>query len=315
VSTASAAGFEEAAPVRATIQLCTYNRAHLLARVLDGCFEQTVPANSYEVVLVNDGSTDATARVIDAARSRATCRFTVIDQANAGLARGRNAGIARAHGERIIFIDDDVLPTPVFVEEHLRAHALHPAAIVRGAVINTESFDRLPAPTWTLANYSGNFFWTSNVSLPLATLRAVGNFTEAFREYGWEDIELGMRLRAAGVRGVFNRFAVAFHHKPRPRAKNVEGMVRQARAQARTAVQLRALHPHWRVVLATGDDPVRRTLHRLGRSLGRMDVLERRIGDRSNDRALSRRQLAAARAFAHEAYYAELETARAEAAS
>jgi GT2 family glycosyltransferase len=296
--------------MRATIQLCTYNRAHLLGRVLDACFEQTAPPDGYEVVLVNDGSTDDTAAVIETARRRATCAFTVIDQANAGLARGRNAGIARARGERIIFIDDDVLPTPAFVEQHLRSHDRRPDAIVRGAVLNTESFDRLPTPTWTLANYSGNFFWTSNVSVPRATLERVGNFTESFREYGWEDIELGLRLRAAGVKGVFNRFALAFHYKPRPRTANVEGMLRQARAQARTAVQLRDLHPHWRVVLATGDDPVRRGLHRAVRSAGALRALERRLGDRSRDRALTDGELTAARALAKETYYAELDAER-----
>jgi len=297
--------------MRATLQLCTYNRAQLLGRVLDACFEQTQPADDYEVVLVDDGSRDDTPRVIAAARARATCRFTVIEQPNAGLARARNAGIARAAGERIIFIDDDVLPTPTFVEEHLRSDRAHPFAIVRGAVINTESFERLPAPTWTLANYSGNFFWTSNVSLPLAMLRRVGNFTEAFREYGWEDIELGLRLRFAGVPGVFNRFAVAFHHKPRPRASDVTGMLRQAQAQARTALQLRDLHPHWRVVLATGDDALRRTYYRLRRASRMIERLERRIGARDTDRTLDGRELTAARRLARETYYAELERVRA----
>ena len=51
--------------MRATIQLCTYNRAALLERVLDACFEQTVPEDEYEVVLVNDGSTDGTAAAIE----------------------------------------------------------------------------------------------------------------------------------------------------------------------------------------------------------------------------------------------------------
>jgi glycosyltransferase involved in cell wall biosynthesis len=284
----------------------------LLERVLDGCFEQTATADSYEVVLVNDGSSDETPAVIEAARRRATCAFTVVEQANAGLARGRNAGILRARGERIIFIDDDVLPTPAFVEEHLRSHDRRPEAIVRGAVINAESFERLPTPTWTLANYSANYFWTSNVSLPRRTLERVGNFTESFREYGWEDIELGMRLRAAGVRGVFNRFALAFHYKPRPRASDVAGMLGQARAQARTAVQLRELQPHWRVVLATGDDPLRRNLHRAARSLGALRALERGVGAPHEERALSGRELAAARALAGETYYAELDAARAQ---
>jgi len=296
--------------VLATIQLCTYNRAHLLGRVLDACFEQTVPAGDYEVVLVDDGSHDGTAAVIAAARGRATCAFTVVSQANAGLAKARNAGIAKSRGERIIFIDDDVLPVPAFVAEHLRSHRTRPAAIVRGAVINTESFERLPAPNWTPANYSANYFWTTNVSLPLATLRDAGNFTEDFQEYGWEDIELGLRLRAAGVKGVFNRFALAYHYKPRPRASDVDGMLRQRRAQARTAVQLHQLHPQWRVVLATGDDPVRRGLHRVSRALGIPRGLLRAVGDRNADEPLNSRRLAAARALAAEAYYEELERAR-----
>ena len=75
--------------MRATIQLCTYNRAHLLERVLEGCFEQTVPSDEYEVVLVNDGSRDGTPAVIEAARAQASCAFTVVNQENAGLARAR----------------------------------------------------------------------------------------------------------------------------------------------------------------------------------------------------------------------------------
>jgi glycosyltransferase involved in cell wall biosynthesis len=296
--------------MRATIQLCTYNRAHLLGRVLDACFEQTIADDDYEVVLVNDGSRDETPAVIAAARERATCRFVVVDQANAGLARGRNVGIARASGERIIFIDDDVLPTPVFVEEHLRSHARYPTRVVRGGAIETPSFDRLPTPTWTPANYSGNWFWTTNVSAPLATIRAVGGFTESFREYGWEDIELGLRLRAAGVRGSFNRFALAFHYKPPPKSDDLASLLRQARAQARTAVQLRALHDTWRVVLATGDDPVQRGVHRVLRRAGLPGALARVAQPPSPGAPLTGKALLAARMLASETYFEELDRAR-----
>jgi hypothetical protein len=127
---------------------------------------------------------------------------------------------------------------------------------VRGAVINTASFDRLPPPVWSLANYSANYFWTTNVSVRRARLdRAGGRFDESFTEYGWEDIELGMRLREVGTRAVFNKLALAFHFKPPPQAVNVERLLRQVAAQARTAVQLERKHPHWRVALAIGATP------------------------------------------------------------
>jgi glycosyltransferase involved in cell wall biosynthesis len=294
---------------RLTIQLCTYNRARLLERVLEALFDQTVPDDAYEVVLVNDGSPDDTNAVIERVRSLARCTFTVIEQPNSGLAKARNAGIAASRGERIAFIDDDVLPTPVFAAEHLASDDRYGDVIVRGAVINAESFDDLPVPVWTPKNYSGNYFWTSNVSLRRSRLDLVGGrFDDSFSEYGWEDIELGMRLRAAGTLGVFNRFAVAFHYKPRPSGTNVPGMLRQVRAQARTAVQLRAKHPHWRVDLATGTTVPQRML---GSLLHHSHVARAFAPVAAATGRLSPPQMLAAQILAADAYYAELETAEA----
>jgi glycosyltransferase involved in cell wall biosynthesis len=294
-----------------SIQLCTYNRAALLERVLAACFDQTLSGDAYEVVLVNDGSADGTAAVIERARRLATCRFTVVNQANAGLAKARNAGIALCTGERIAFIDDDVLPTPVFAQEHVRSDELRGDVVVRGAVINTESFDALPAPVWTLAHYSANWFWTSNVSVRRSRLDAVGGrFDESFSEYGWEDIELGLRLRALGTKAVFNRRALAFHWKPRPKGTNVSGMLRQVRAQARTAVRLERLHPGWRVALAIGDTLPQRLLGDALRKSGLPARLERVIGTATGEEKLSSAKLAAARLLATAAYYDELDRAK-----
>ncbi|HVA37206.1 MAG TPA: glycosyltransferase [Candidatus Dormibacteraeota bacterium] len=291
-----------------TVQLCTYNRAHLLRRVLEALFAQDHDPQRYEIVLVNDGSTDATHDLIESLRAQAPCRFEVIHQENAGLAKGRNVGIARAAGEIVLFIDDDILATPVLVREHVAAHAAHPRSIVRGAVINVESFDELPPPIWTPKNYSGNYFWTSNVSLPKALLDEVGPFNESFSEYGWEDLELGLRLRHAGVPSLFEKRAVVYHHKPRPTAKSVAGMVRQAKAQARTAVQFKDLHPHWRVWLATGQTPPHVLLHRALRRLKLSNAMLALLGTvQDESKPLSPLQLAAARALAREAYFEELE--------
>jgi glycosyltransferase involved in cell wall biosynthesis len=295
--------------IAATIQLCTYNRAALLERVLEACFDQTFDEGAYEIVLVDDGSSDETPAVVERARSRATCAFIAVRQSNRGLASARNAGIARARGERIIFIDDDVLPLPNFVHEHLRSHVAHPKAIVRGGAIEVETLDDLPPPIWSIRNYSGNFFWTTNVSAPLATIRAVGGFDESFSEYGWEDIDLGLRLRAAGVRAVFNPRALVYHYKPRPLAGAVDGMVRQARAKARTAAALVRFHPNWRAYLATGINPVQRRLAALRRRLGVGLRLQNRLAAIPRERALRRGELRAAWALANEAYFEELERA------
>ncbi len=154
-----------------------------------------------------------------------------------------------------------------------------PLAIVRGGAINVENLDDLPPPVWSLKDYSGNFFWTTNVSVPLKTIRAIGGFNESFAEYGWEDIDVGLRLRFASVRAVFNRYALVFHFKPRPRSSDLEKMIRQARAQARTAVQLARLHPHWRTYLATGDNPVQRAIHRWLRGIDAARTYRTALGD------------------------------------
>lgn len=297
--------------MRLTIQLCTYNRAALLERVLEACFDQTLPNDEYEVVLVNDGSQDDTPAVIERARRIAPCAFTVVDQPNGGLAKARNAGIAVSTGERIAFIDDDVLPTPVFAAQHLESDAQHGDVVVRGAAINTESFDKLPIPVWTPRNYSGNWFWTTNVSVRRARLDAAGGrFDESFSEYGWEDIELGLRLRALGTKAVFNRFAVVFHYKPAPKTASIAGMLRQVRAQARTAVRLEQLHPSWRVALAVGDTAPQRLLGGALRNAALRARLERVVGDTATDAKLSPAKLAAARLLASAAYYDELERAK-----
>src|SRR5471032_2423828 len=98
----------DVAPPKITVQMCTYNRRALLGRVLDALFKQDLDPAEYEVVLVDDGSTDGSYEsVIE--KVAPPCAFHVVRQRNAGLARGRNAGMARARGTIIMFMDDDVL--------------------------------------------------------------------------------------------------------------------------------------------------------------------------------------------------------------
>src|SRR5262249_51713022 len=130
-----------------------------------------------------------------------------------------------------------------------------------------------------------------------------------FSEYGWEDIDVGLRLRFGGVKAVFNPKALVYHWKPRPRTRDVEKMVRQSRAQARTAVQLAKLHPHWRTYLATANNPIQRGLNKWIRGIEKARKFHAETGDPSEDRTLNNRELRAARRLARDAYFEELEDA------
>ncbi|HET9029522.1 MAG TPA: hypothetical protein VFN49_05040, partial [Candidatus Aquilonibacter sp.] len=107
----------------------------------------------------------------------------------------------------------------------------------------------------------------------------------------------------------FNPKALVYHWKPRPKAGDVEKMIRQARAQARTAVQLAQIHPHWRTYLATGINPVNRGLHKWIRGIQKARDYVPMLAQRDSGEPLSNKELRAARSAASAAYYDELERA------
>jgi GT2 family glycosyltransferase len=294
-----------------TVQLCTYNRRALLGRVMAALFAQDLDPDDYEIVLVDDGSTDGTYESV-ISTLHPPCALTVVRQRNAGLACGRNAGIARARGEFIMFMDDDVLATPRLLSAHLRCHQAHASAICRGAVINVASFDELPPARYTWRNYSGAYFWTTNVSVPLQLLREAGGFDERFREYGWEDLDLGLRLRHMGVPSILAKDALVYHYKPPVQPAGFAGMARQARAQARTAVQFIEKHPHWRVALATGQVAPALWWSSVARGLGWPKLLAAVAGGDTDADAIpiGVRRWAASR-LARAEYFSELARARA----
>jgi glycosyltransferase involved in cell wall biosynthesis len=265
-----------------TVQLCTYNRKALLGRVMSALFDQDLDPDDYEIVLVDDGSTDGSYESV-IAKLQPPCSLHVVRQRNAGLARGRNTGVARARGEYILFMDDDVLATPGLLSAHVRFHREHLRSICRAGVINVDDFDSLPPARYSWRNYSGAYFWTTNVSLPLALVKEAGGFDERFREYGWEDLELGFRLRTMGVPSMLARDAIVYHFKPPVPRANVPSMLRQARAQGRTAVQFLRKHPHWRVALATGQVAPIRFWSGVARAAGWPRVLERLSGAGGDD--------------------------------
>lgn len=296
-------------PPKVSVQICTFNRRALLGQVLGALFAQDLDPDEYEIILVDDGSTDGSYEQV-ISRLSPPCRLHVVRQRNAGLARGRNVGLERASGDVVLFMDDDVLATRNLLSSHLRFHAQHPNSICRGAAINVVSFERLPPPKYSPRNYSGAYFWTTNVSVNRSLVERAGRFDERFREYGWEDLELGFRLRSAGVPSLLARDAVVYHYKPPMNPEQFGSVARQARAQARTARVFLEKHPHWRIALATGQLAPLLWWSRVAR-LGGWPALMEKIAQPGRERAafpMSLRRWAAQR-LARSAYYDELVTA------
>ncbi|HXW51556.1 MAG TPA: glycosyltransferase family A protein [Candidatus Acidoferrales bacterium] len=292
-----------------SVQLCTFNRRTLIGTVLDALFRQDMDPDDYEIVLVDDGSTDGSYEDV-LSRLTPPCAFQLVRQKNAGLARGRNVGLARARGKVILFMDDDVLATPQLLRTHVRFHQTHPRSICRGVAINVASLEDLPKPEYSLRNYSGAYFWTTNVSAPRELVEEAGSFDERFREYGWEDLELGLRLRNMGVPSILEREAVVYHYKPPVGPEQFPSMVRQARAQARTARQFLDKHPTWRVALATGQLAPLLWWSKVARRSGWPALLEgvAQPGRQTGSWPLSVRRWAARR-LARAGYYDELGSA------
>jgi glycosyltransferase involved in cell wall biosynthesis len=237
-----------------SVVIATRDRAALLDGALRSLATQ-VGAPAIETIVVDNGSTDGT-REVAAAHGA-----TYVYEARPNRALARNAGVARATGEVLLFVDDDVVLPPFFVAAHARAHAAHTFPhVVTGPIINVPSADQRPVPSF--ANASNAFFCTCNASVPRNTFQSVGGFDESFDKYGWEDTELGARLRKFDVRRTFAWDAYLWHIKP-PASETLDAALLKTIEKARMAAKFVRKDTSLRAKLATGAYGVNRVRAKL----------------------------------------------------
>jgi glycosyltransferase involved in cell wall biosynthesis len=254
-----------------SVVIPTYNRAELLRRTLDSLCAQDLPKAAFEVLVVDDGSSDGTDQLVTRYCDRLDLKYLFQPDEGWRVARARNLGIAAAAGEVCVFVDSGVLLHSGCLRAHLRSHqqADGPVAVcgyVYGfdnngsdtdPMIAAFDFDNLDAtieqlresgrwpdirePFYARHDYDLGrlpapwvLYWTCNVSAPTERVRAVGGFDEQFRSWGGEDIDLGYRLHRDGVRVVLDRAASSIHY---PHAKSSVHNFAQARANYRYLAQ------------------------------------------------------------------------------
>ncbi len=238
-------GGENTLSLPLSVIICTYNRAELFGGALEGLLAQTLGRDKFEVIVIDDGSSDGTVEVAASFSVRLPIRY--FRQKNAGLASARNHGIYASRGRILFFCDDDDVAAPTLLEEHLGTHGQYQQPDF--AVLNYTGWS--PALSVTpLMNFitevgcflfsyphikhgdilDYSFFWGGRVSCKRDFLIEHGVFNPEFR-FGCEDIELGYRLSKAGLKVVFNKNAVSFMSRPVTFDDFCKRLVKQGRSQ------------------------------------------------------------------------------------
>ena len=206
------------------------DREHYLRDTL-ASLESQAGAPPFEVIVVDNGSRDGRHAVGRGARRRRSAGAVRRASRSRTAAKARNRGVAAARGDYLLFCDDDVRLPAGWVAAHAAAQR-GGDYVVNGPILNVGSPDARPAPR--AVNYSRAFLCSCNVSLSKRVFLDVGGFDENFDLYGWEDTELGLRLRRLGVGWRFSWEAYLWHIKP-PEENTLAVESRKAVEKARMA--------------------------------------------------------------------------------
>jgi glycosyltransferase involved in cell wall biosynthesis len=235
-----------------SVVLPTYNRADVLAACLQALDAQSISSHRFEVIVVDDGSTDATAGLCSNHNPRH--EFHYLTQQNGGAGAARRLGVEHARGKYLLLINDDTIASSDLLARHLAAHRSQSRSnlAVLGSFNYPESAKKR-ALTWFLrcqpflfpqadmkpgiyTNHS--FFITCNISVCRDAVLAAGNFDPAFRV--GEDTELGIRLIQKGLKILYVPEASAVHQHL---DFTIADLLRRSEVYGNTLVKLFAKHP------------------------------------------------------------------------
>jgi GT2 family glycosyltransferase len=235
----------------------THRRAAHLKLLLDSLAAQTLGHDDFEVIVIDDASSDETPELLDrAVQKLPNLRYETL-RVNSGPAQARNRGVELARGRVIVFLDDDVAAAPDLLAVHARFHEQRgdDLSALLGRVDWHPDLKITPFMRW-LDSAGLQFaydtwleegevdrpyraFYMANISIPRRAILDAGGFDERFPFPAFEDYELGWRLVRGGVRMWYLPRARAFH----TRSIDLRTFRRRMRMVARSSDILLAKHP------------------------------------------------------------------------
>jgi glycosyltransferase involved in cell wall biosynthesis len=241
-----------------SVVIPTYNRQPILEKCLRALErQQFTPATvieGYEVVVVDDGSTDGTVEWLQQGQALYP-HVRLLQQNHQGPAIARNLGVQSAQGDTIIFIDSDLVVLSTFLQSHANALVQGQQRLgsdrlfTYGRVINTSDFDDPTREPFKVTDYSAAYFATGNVAIARHWLEQAGLFDDRFQLYGWEDLELGVRLKQLGLTLIKCPEAVGYHWHPPFSLDQIPTLIDKEIQRGRMGVLFYQKHPTWDVRL------------------------------------------------------------------
>lgn len=253
-----------------SVVIPTYNRKDLLERTLLSLLEQTLDKSLFEVIVVDDGSSDGSDLLVQEFQSKIPIKYFFQDDDGFRVAKARNLGIQHVEFSTILFFDSGMIASSKLLQLHFDRQKAQSDLIIIGLsfgvneydtrcaneieeIIQNNSIDNafekmgmLPQLKDCRIDYltTINFqlectsipwilFWTGHVSVSTSAVKRVGGFDEWFHSWGGEDVELGLRLFQLGCRFELLSSIESLHY---PHAKDA------AKKQAESQKNIQYIH-------------------------------------------------------------------------
>gem|GEM_PF-353857 len=297
--------------------------ARYRARLIGPCLESLLQSAGAleplgvqaEIVVANDASTDETPRIVDRVTESARIPVRRVDlPTRQGPGRARNAAIEAANGELIVFVDSDVVVEEDFLKAHVIAHRNSgPQVFTVGKLISVPSLEAALARNEpTVWDFSSATLDTANAAVRKEHLLAVGGFDRGFEGMGWQDIDLGRRLKGHGLRRLAVPEAVGYHIQPPIETQEqLVARMNKERERGVSAVYFMQKYPGLSARMAAQDTALHRALNwvfRLGGRVTEENVLARVQEARRKGRVALEKMLLAG--VSNQAYLESLDATR-----
>lgn len=201
-----------------SIIIPTFNRREMLRETILSLFAQTFPKHQFEIIVVDNDSTDGTDSMVEELRGMAPCSLLYHKKNNEGPGKSRNVGISLANGEVVAFTDSDCVAHREWLQKGAEMMTKG-VGIVQGKTLPSEQkSDAIITSTQRIEHQTG-LYETCNIFYRKCTLEEVSGFAEEFvgirfgkPGVGGEDTDLAFRVMKNGWEAAFAPEAVVFHH-------------------------------------------------------------------------------------------------------